>query len=78
LLNLVVCEGVDFMDLRKEHEMVEQSAAVELNDEALEKVVGGCSEHRGGDWRHHHDNHDWNWHHSHDHDHGWGWSHHHR
>ena len=67
------------MNLRKEIAKISQENVLELNDEALEQVVGGNSEHGRNDWHpgHNHDwNGDWNWRHRHDHDHGWDWRHH--
>ena len=64
------------MDLQKENAKISQENPFELNDEALEKVIGGCSERGGDDWHRGHDhNRDWDWHHRHDHDHGWDWRH---
>lgn len=59
------------MNSRQENEMPEQNSALELSDEMLVKVVGGCSEHRGGD-DHGHGGRGRGWGHGHGHDHGHG------
>lgn len=62
------------MNSRQENEMLEQNSALELSDEMLVKVVGGLSEHRGGDG-HGHGGRGGGRGHGHDHDHGHGHGH---
>ena len=64
------------MNSHNENEKLAQNNAVELNDEMLEKVIGGNSEHGGRD-------HDWHpgreggWGHGHYRGHGRDWDHRH-
>jgi hypothetical protein len=64
------------MDLQKADAQVSLANVFELNDEALEKVVGGRSEHRGDEWGHRGD--EWGhrgdgWDYRHDNGHDWNW-----
>lgn len=69
------------MNSRQENEMIEQNSAVELSDEMLVKVIGGCSEHRGDDGhggRGGRGGRGWGRGHDHDRGHGHGGDRHHR
>jgi hypothetical protein len=71
---LVVWEGMNFMDSRQEKETIKQVRTVELSDEMLKKVVGGCGEHRTDRWQHGHDR-GRDWQHGHE-GHNRDWRHH--
>ena len=59
------------MNSRQENEMMGQNGTLELSDEMLVKVIGGCSEYRGADG-HGHGGRGWNRGHGHERDYGHG------
>ena len=65
------------MNFEKENKNISQEMSLELNDQALEQVVGGSCAHgeHGGDDGHHRRDHrwDWDWRRRHDNHHGWDW-----
>ncbi len=57
--------------MNSQNEKLAQNDAIELNDEMLDKVIGGNSEHGGHDHSHH-PGHEGGWGNNHDHGHGGG------